>query len=131
LLLPLQIQSQPAAQRFLTAHAIHRLLHLPVAAVLEVDYGFRFQAYPNLRRGRDPITPEGAAKASAGGALGLAPPSGLAAPVRAVTPVVPPARTAAAAPSPVAVQKAGTRGALSGRRPGWSSFGCPWCAGGG
>jgi hypothetical protein len=34
--------------------------------ILEVDYGFRFQAYPKLRRGRDPITPEGAAKASAG-----------------------------------------------------------------
>ncbi len=30
--------------------------------ILEVDYGFRFKAYPKLRRGREPITPEGAAK---------------------------------------------------------------------
>lgn len=28
--------------------------------ILEVDYGFRFQAYPKLRKGAAPITPEGA-----------------------------------------------------------------------
>ena len=33
--------------------------------ILEVDYGFQFQAYPKLRRGRDPITPEDAAKLAA------------------------------------------------------------------
>jgi hypothetical protein len=33
--------------------------------ILEVDYGFRFQSYPKLRRGREPITPEGAAKLTA------------------------------------------------------------------
>ncbi len=33
--------------------------------ILEVDYGFKFEAYPKLRRGRDPITPEGAAKLTA------------------------------------------------------------------
>jgi hypothetical protein len=33
--------------------------------ILEVDYGFRFQAYPKPRRGRDPITPDGAAKLAA------------------------------------------------------------------
>jgi hypothetical protein len=30
--------------------------------VLEVDYHFRFRSYPRLRHGRDPITPDGAAK---------------------------------------------------------------------
>jgi hypothetical protein len=33
--------------------------------ILEVNYGFRFEAYPKLRQGRDPITPEGAAKLAA------------------------------------------------------------------
>jgi hypothetical protein len=33
--------------------------------ILEVDYGFRFEAYPKLRRGKEPITPEGAAKLAA------------------------------------------------------------------
>jgi hypothetical protein len=33
--------------------------------ILEVDYGFRFRAYPKLRRGRNPVTPEGAAKLAA------------------------------------------------------------------
>jgi hypothetical protein len=33
--------------------------------VLEVDYHFRFQAYPRLRDGSDPITPEGAARLAA------------------------------------------------------------------
>ncbi|HEX5270753.1 MAG TPA: family 20 glycosylhydrolase, partial [Gemmataceae bacterium] len=33
--------------------------------VLEIDYGFRFEAYPKLRRGREPITREGAAKLAA------------------------------------------------------------------
>jgi hypothetical protein len=32
------------------------------AIILEVNYNFRFQAYPKLRRGSEPITPEGAAK---------------------------------------------------------------------
>src|SRR5690242_17338273 len=30
--------------------------------ILEVNYHFRFQSYPKLRQGREPITPEGAAK---------------------------------------------------------------------
>lgn len=33
--------------------------------ILEVDYHFRFQSYPKLRQGRQPITPEGAAKLAA------------------------------------------------------------------
>jgi hypothetical protein len=33
--------------------------------ILEVDYGFRFQSHPKLRRGRDPITAEGAARLAA------------------------------------------------------------------
>jgi hypothetical protein len=33
--------------------------------ILEVNYSFRFQAYPKLRQGRNPITPEGAAKLAA------------------------------------------------------------------
>ncbi len=33
--------------------------------VLEVDYHLRFRSYPKLRQGRDPITPEGAAKLAA------------------------------------------------------------------
>jgi hypothetical protein len=33
--------------------------------ILEVDYHFRFQAYPKLRQGREPITPEGAARLAA------------------------------------------------------------------
>jgi hypothetical protein len=33
--------------------------------ILEVDYNFRFESHPKLRRGRDPITPEGAAKLAA------------------------------------------------------------------
>ncbi|HTU88579.1 MAG TPA: family 20 glycosylhydrolase [Gemmataceae bacterium] len=33
--------------------------------VLEVDYHYRFQSYPKLRQGRQPITPEGAAKFAA------------------------------------------------------------------
>jgi hypothetical protein len=37
LLVSLQIQSQPAFQRFPTTHPIHRLLHLAVAAVPSLD----------------------------------------------------------------------------------------------
>jgi hypothetical protein len=33
--------------------------------ILEVDYHYRFQSYPKLRQGRQPITPEGAAKLAA------------------------------------------------------------------
>jgi hypothetical protein len=33
--------------------------------IIEIDYSFRFQSYPKLRQGRDPITPEGAAKLTA------------------------------------------------------------------
>jgi hypothetical protein len=33
--------------------------------ILEVNYHLRFQSYPKLRQGRDPITPEGAAKLTA------------------------------------------------------------------
>jgi hypothetical protein len=33
--------------------------------ILEVNYGFRFQAYPRLRRGREPITRPGAEKLAA------------------------------------------------------------------
>jgi hypothetical protein len=33
--------------------------------ILEVNYHFRFQSYPKLRQGRQPITPEGAAKFAA------------------------------------------------------------------
>jgi hypothetical protein len=33
--------------------------------ILEVDYHYRFQSYPKLRQGRQPITPEGAAKFAA------------------------------------------------------------------
>jgi hypothetical protein len=33
--------------------------------ILEVDYHFRFQAHPRLRHGREPITPQGAAKLTA------------------------------------------------------------------
>jgi Glycosyl hydrolase family 20, catalytic domain len=33
--------------------------------ILEVDYNFRFQSHPELRQGRHPITPEGAAKFAA------------------------------------------------------------------
>jgi hypothetical protein len=33
--------------------------------ILEIDYHFRFQAYPKLRQGQDPITPGGAARFAA------------------------------------------------------------------
>jgi hypothetical protein len=33
--------------------------------VLEVNYGFRFESYPKLRSGHEPITPEGAGKLAA------------------------------------------------------------------
>ncbi len=33
--------------------------------ILEVNYSFRFQSYPKLRQGQQPITPEGAAKLAA------------------------------------------------------------------
>jgi hypothetical protein len=33
--------------------------------IVEVNYGFRFQSYPRLRQGREPITPEGAGKLAA------------------------------------------------------------------
>jgi hypothetical protein len=33
--------------------------------ILEVNYGFRFESYPKLRAGKEPITPEGAGKFAA------------------------------------------------------------------
>jgi hypothetical protein len=33
--------------------------------ILEVNYGFRFESYPKLRAGREPITPDGAGKLAA------------------------------------------------------------------
>src|SRR6202035_4782759 len=34
--------------------------------IVEVNYNFRFESYPKLRQGREPITPDGAAKLAVG-----------------------------------------------------------------
>ncbi|HZY89826.1 MAG TPA: family 20 glycosylhydrolase [Gemmataceae bacterium] len=50
----------------LLGRQVPRLAEMGVnVLIVEVNYNFRFESYPKLRQGREPITPEGAAKLAA------------------------------------------------------------------